>query len=57
MQTPLDNIHVYPVNDLKEHDIETMDCWCNPDILNDLPPYVIKHHSMDGREKYEQYGN
>ena len=52
MRTPLDNFHVLPINDLKEHE-KTMDCWCNPEIQHDLPPYVIVHNAADRREERE----
>lgn len=43
--------HVYPVNDLREHDVDSGDlCWCKPDIDNFG---TVLHRSMDGREDYE----
>lgn len=55
------SVHVYPVNDLKEHDTEGLTCWCCPVIewgdadLGDpyAEPLVI-HNSADGREAVEQ---
>ncbi|HDR0635836.1 hypothetical protein [Pasteurella multocida] len=44
-----DLVHVYPLNDLREHDLKA-DCWCNP-VINDEG--VCVHNSMDQREKYE----
>jgi hypothetical protein len=52
------SFHVYPTNDLIEHDTETDDCICGPEIqpvetdsggIN----WVIVHNSLDGREQYE----
>ena len=47
-------IHVYPVNDLKEHDLSDK-CMCNPVVK--LEPYweeaVCIHNSYDGREGLE----
>jgi hypothetical protein len=43
-------IHVIPVEDYREHD-STMQCWCRPDL--DEEGLAI-HHSMDGRESYEE---
>lgn len=42
--------HVYPLNDLKEHDTDGAACWCNPTHDGD----VVVHNSMDRREEYEQ---
>jgi hypothetical protein len=48
-------VHVYPVNDIVEHDTETDDCQCGPSI-EAVPDgeggygYVLTHHSLDGRE-------
>jgi len=50
----LDNIpryHVYPLNDLREHEVEDhISCWCKPAMNEDG---VIVHNSMDGREAFE----
>lgn len=43
--------HVYPVGDLREHELK-QDCWCHPDV--DLDDGVVVHHALDGREHYEQ---
>jgi len=44
-------IHVVPLNDLREHVAQT-DCWCNP--TPDMEEsFVILHHSLDQRERYE----
>lgn len=46
-------IHVWPINDLREHRLEEDGvCWCNP-IEDEEEPNVIVHNSMDGREDYE----
>lgn len=42
--------HVYPVNDLKDH--ECANCWCNPKI-DDENLNLLVHNSMDGREACE----
>lgn len=49
MKTPFDNYHVMPVGDLKKHR-DDIDCWCNPNIEYDFPPYVVVHWSADRRE-------
>lgn len=43
--------HVYPLNDLREHETEGVDCWCNPEVDDD--GQLITHNSLDGREKFE----
>jgi hypothetical protein len=54
-------IHVYPVNDVVEHDVDGGACICGPDfeysdprdgITYDNGPLVL-HHSLDGRELSE----
>lgn len=44
-----DEIHVVPVDDLREHDT-TASCWCRPTYDDG----VWVHHSMDRREEYEE---
>lgn len=47
--------HVYPVNDLKEHDTESPACHCNPTVeLQDNGGLVVIHNSYDGRELKER---
>lgn len=41
-------VHVYPINDLRDHLID--DCWCSPADDDG----VIQHHSLDHREEYER---
>lgn len=43
--------HVYPVNDLKEHDIESLYCECEPRI--DWNNMIVIHNSYDMREVKE----
>jgi hypothetical protein len=50
--------HVYPVNDLVEHDTAGGDCVCGPTTEpverdDGSIAYVIVHHSLDGREQHE----
>lgn len=44
-----EDMHVIPVDDLKEH-LEK-DCWCIPAVEyeGDVPIYI--HNSLDGRER------
>lgn len=44
--------HVYPVNDLIEHE-DSDDCICGPDLEFVSGGVVILHHSLDGREALE----
>ena len=46
--------HVYPLNDVIEHDITGDDCVCGPDYRF-LPngTILVEHHSLDGRENHE----
>lgn len=46
--------HVYPVEDLRDHDIENEgQCWCHPVLYEENNGDVWVHNSMDQREKYE----
>lgn len=48
-------MHVYPLHDLREHDVNSSGaCWCSP-ALSVAPNGVIYiHTSADGREAYEE---
>jgi hypothetical protein len=49
-------IHVYPLNDLKEHDTSNKGntCDCNPKIvIKDYHEILVVHNSYDGREVVE----
>lgn len=46
------DLHVYPIGDLRDHEM-TRECWCRPTEADD-DPFVLLHHSMDGREAYEE---
>lgn len=47
-----DGYHVIPLDDLKEHD-DNAGCWCGPEVEEEDEGRVIVHHSMDGREAFE----
>lgn len=56
-----DVAHVYPVNDLVEHETKTTepDCVCGPTTSplkrdDGSCGWIITHHSLDGRELNEQ---
>lgn len=49
------DVHVYPVNDLIDHDIDGGDCLCGPRIEavkrdDGSCGWILTHHSLDGRE-------
>ena len=44
--------HVYPLDDLKEHE-ETRDCWCCPGVEEYDDRILIVHNSLDRWEEYE----
>ena len=48
-------IHVIPLGDLREH-IAAQSCWCGPELDDDhdLAGNIWIHHSLDGREAYEE---
>jgi hypothetical protein len=46
-------IHVYPLNDLREHDLESTMCECEPRIDWDQSEAIVIHNSFDGRELEE----
>ena len=51
-------IHVYPLADLIEHDTDSDECVCGPETIpverdDGSFGWVISHHSLDGRERYE----
>lgn len=45
-------MHVVPNADLISHDLTT-DCVCGPEVEHIEHGYVVKHHSLDGRELRE----
>ena len=47
--------HVYPLNDLKAHETEAIDCACKPRI--DWNEHIVVHNSYDGRESRERQVN
>ena len=45
------DIHIVPIGDLREH-VADRACWCHPADEIDEPDILI-HHSLDGREAFE----
>lgn len=51
-------VHVLPINDLIAHEENSDECVCGPAVEHvkslDGDGWVIIHHSLDGRERYER---
>lgn len=47
--------HVYPTNDLEEHDTESSQCRCEPTLEEEkgTGDFLVIHNSFDGREAVE----
>lgn len=50
-----DDLHVVPVNDLLEHNTDSVECWCDPTIEVDGAILIVIHNSFDGREDDEEH--
>ena len=46
-------IHVYPINDLKEHTLEST-CDCCPTVTIQNGEMIVCHNSFDAREIIEE---
>lgn len=49
--------HIYPVNDEREHDLQTTQCWCEPEVKwhdeetgRIYPEALVVHNAADCRE-------
>lgn len=50
----MSDIHVYPIGDANEHELEGTQCKCEPKvIIEPNADMVIVHNSFDGREAVE----
>jgi len=47
------SLHVYPINDLEEHVLEST-CKCEPSLVEE-GEMIWVHNSFDGREGLELY--
>jgi hypothetical protein len=48
-------LHVYPLNDLEEHELEGTTCKCAPEVIAEPnAEMMVVHNSFDGREAVEQ---
>lgn len=41
-------VHIYPMDDLREH--TTTDCWCEPEMKIQHKMLIYSHNSLDRRE-------
>jgi len=47
-------LHVHPLDDIEEHDLEGTQCKCNPKVIIEPDAEIIVvHNSFDGREGVE----
>ena len=47
-------IHVYPINDLEQHELEGTQCKCIPKVvIESNSEIIVVHNSFDGREGIE----
>jgi len=47
-------LHVYPLNDLMEHETDGKPCPCEPRYVEEANGIMVIHNSCDGREKHER---
>lgn len=47
-------IHVYPINDEREHETTGTMCWCEPTLDIESGGMIILHNAADCRELIEQ---
>ncbi len=46
-------IHIYPLQDLEEHNLEDSTCKCNPEVKVENGSILVIHNAFDNRE-YEE---
>lgn len=44
--------HVFPVNDVEAHDLQSFDCKCDPEI--NYTDMVVVHNAFDKRDVLEE---
>lgn len=57
----MNRLHVHPLGDLVQHDLDSEDCVCGPTVRPVMHDdgsigWLILHHALDGREKTEPGG-
>jgi hypothetical protein len=45
--------HNHPIGDLREHDLDGLECWCRPTLDSESNGLLTVHNSADRREEYE----
>jgi hypothetical protein len=50
------DLHIVPLNDLREHETKTRECWCQPTLKSESGTVLVVHQSADGRELVERHG-
>jgi len=48
------DIHVYPINDTEEHDLESSTCHCSPYLEVVGGDLLVVHTAFDGRDVIEE---
>lgn len=53
-----DVVHVFPINDLIDHELDGDTCACGPTLEiiqreGRSDAHMYTHHSLDGRERHE----
>ena len=42
-------LHVFPIDDIEEHELDGTQCWCCPEIKEEYGQFIIVHNAFDGR--------
>jgi len=45
--------HTLPLEDSREHVVNTTECWCDPRVDESFLHCVVVHNAHDEREKFE----
>lgn len=53
MGESVEDLHVFPVDDLLPHSTDSKECMCDPEIIVEGGVLVVIHNSYDGREDKE----
>ena len=48
--------HIYPVKDVRPHDLEAVGCTCSPKVMFEDGDMLIVHNSFDLKEITEDPG-
>ena len=47
------DVHVFPIDDLLEHNTDSGECMCDPEVIVEGGSLIYVHNSYDGREDRE----